>query len=109
MTTPQEKIAQLNTVGQDIHESILFVDGKLTCQLQVGHPKEPSSISGCFPTHLIDWVIELHEHYQRQIWSIETAEALLFLRLARLALEKRKVDREKRGVLHHVDSADHFR
>ena len=103
LTTPQEKtqekIAGLNTVGQDIHEAITFEDGKLTCQLQIGHPSEEGSVKGCFPTHLVDFVIELHQHYNVLIPSRETDMVITKLEEARLWLEKRKIDREKRGVL----------
>jgi len=99
MLTVAEKLGALNTVGQDIHEAITFENGKLTCQLQVGHPKEKGSTTGCFPTHLVDFVIELHQHYNTLIPSRETDLVITKLEEARLWLEKRKMDREKRGVL----------
>ncbi len=97
--TPQEKLSQLNEVGQEIHEAITFENGKLTWQLQVGHPNEEGSVSGCFNTHLVDFVIELQQHYQSIMPCRENALVITKLEEARLWLEKRKMDREKRGVL----------
>lgn len=93
------KLEELDGVGQNVHPAITFRDGKLTCQLQVGHPKEPGSVEGCFSTHLVDFVIELHQHYQNILPSRETALVITKLEEARLWQEKRKMDREKRGVL----------
>ncbi len=95
----QSKLDGLNTVGQDIHGHIRFGDGFLTCQLQVGHPSEEDAVSGCFPTHLLDFVIELHQHYQSLVPCRETAIVITKLEEARLWMEKRKMDRDKRGVL----------
>lgn len=102
-TTPQAKtrlkLHALNDVGQDIHPAITFVDGKLTCQLQVGHPGEEGSKEGCFGTHLIDFCAELHKHYNTLIRCRETSIAITNLETAWLFLMKRKLNREKRGVL----------
>lgn len=95
----QEKLDALNMVGQNIHTAICFNDGLLTCQLQVGNPSEKEAVSGCFPTHLIDFVIELHQHYMDTIPCRDTEMVITKLEEARLWLEKRKIDREKRGVL----------
>lgn len=105
MSTPtvEEKVKALNTVGQEIHENITFKDGLLSCQLQIGHPNEEGNIKGCFPTHLIDFVIELHQHYNSVLPSRETSLVITKLQEARLWLEQRKLDREKRGVLQTDD------
>jgi hypothetical protein len=47
----------------------------------------------------VDFVIELHQHYQTLIPCRETAIVITKLEEARLWMEKRKMDREKRGVL----------
>jgi hypothetical protein len=100
MRTPLEKIVALNNsqVGK-IHSSITFQDGKLTIQLQVGHPKEKGSIAGCFPIHLLEAIIALFEHYQTIIPCKETEQTILKLSEAWLWCKKREWDREKRGVL----------
>ena len=98
-----EKIADMNQnlkpVIEGIHESIKFDNGKLTIQLQVGHPNEEGAVKGCFPTHAVESLIALHEYYQNQIRSRETALVITKLQEARLWQEWRKMDREKRGVL----------
>lgn len=96
----KEKLDALNNCGvKDVHEAITFVDGKLTIQLQVGHPDEEDAISGCFPTHAIDALTALHEHYQELFRSRETALCITKLQEARMWLDERARDREKRGVL----------
>lgn len=96
----KDKLEAMNQsdVGK-IHPAITFVDGKLTIQLQVGHPSQPDAITGCFPTHAIEALIKLHEFYNTQIPSHETSMAILKLREAWLWLNARKLDRESRGVL----------
>jgi len=100
---PGEKIAALDKLGKEviekIHPAIKFEGGKFTIQLQVGHPGEPGSVEGCFPTHAIMSIIELHRHYQALNPSRETALAITNLEQAWLWLNMRKLDREARGVL----------
>jgi len=102
--TPREKtaakIAALNAsaVGR-VHPSITFVDGKLTIQLQVGHPNEDGSVGGCFPTHAIQALVELFKHYQEIMPGRETALVITKLEEAWLWLKKRELDRDQRGVL----------
>lgn len=98
--TVQEKLDGLNDCGiNDIHHAIFFKDGKLQVQLQVGHPREDESISGCFPTHLVEAVIKLHQHYNSIIPSRETSLAITKLQKALHWLEHRAMDRQNRGVL----------
>jgi len=103
MTNPvpvKEKLEAMNKCPVcTVHPAITFVDGKLTAQLQVGHPNQEGSVTGCFPTHLVDALIELHKFYNEQIPSYETTKAIEKLQEAWLWLNMRKLDREKRGVL----------
>lgn len=94
------KLNALNAskVGQ-IHKDITFVDGKLTIQLQVGHPNEDGSVAGCFPTHAVQALVELHKHYAEIMPSRETAIVITKLEEAWLWLKKRELDRDQRGVL----------
>jgi hypothetical protein len=95
-----EKLKALNECGiNEIHEAITFVDGKLTIQFQVGHPDEEGAVKGCFPTHAIDAIVKLHEHYQTIFPSRETALCITKLQEARMWLDERARDRKERGVL----------
>ena len=98
--TTKEKIEALNNSGiNDIHEFVNIKDGKITIQLQVGHPGKEGSIDGCFPTHAVEALIELHKHYNKIIPSRETSIVITKLQEARLWQEMRKIDRSSRGVL----------
>lgn len=100
----KDKIEMMNKVGVDIinkiHPLVHFRDGELKAQLQIGHPKESDSISGCYPTHLIQAVISLHEYYLSLNYSPETEKAIFFLKEALNCLNQRTKNRQERGVLH---------
>lgn len=96
----QEKLEGLNNCGiSEIHDAITFENGKLIVQLQVGHPNEEGSVSGCFPTHLVESVIKLHEHYNTVIPSYETEMAIIKFKKGLEWLNARAKNRKDRGVL----------
>lgn len=101
--TLQEKIDALNKLGDDvisrIHPACKLHNCKIEIQLQVGHPNEEGSIQGCFPTHAVQALIELHKHYNAIIPSRETSIVITKLEEAWLWLKKRELDRAERGVL----------
>lgn len=98
MPTVKEKLVSLNTVVMP-HEAISFKDGKLTCQLQVGHPTEADAIVGCYSTHLMEAVIAIQKHYNDILPSRENSIVITKLEEAWLWLKKRELDRKERGVL----------
>ena len=87
------KCAALNCAGLNtIHDSIQFKNGKLTIQLQVGHPTQEGAISGCFSTHAVEAIIKLHEHYQEILPSLEMRLAIKALNDALHWLDSRAKD-----------------
>jgi len=95
----EEKLRALNDCRAAlVHPAITFQDGKLTCQLQVGHPGEPGAVEGCFSTHLIDAVCGVMEHYNSVMPSRHNALCITKLQEARMWLEERARDRVVRGV-----------
>ncbi len=98
--TAQEKIDAMNVCGiNEIHDSISFKDGTLTCTLQIGHPNEPGSISGCFNTHLAEAFIRLQLYYQKQLPSLENELSIKLLRELKKTFEKRASRRKMAGIL----------
>lgn len=102
-STAAQKIAKMNEklkpVLEAIHPGIKFNNGKIEIQLQVGHPKEDGAVAGCFGTHAVQAITELHKYYQEQLPSRETALVITKLEEAWLWLKKRELDRDQRGVL----------
>lgn len=99
--SPDVKIAKLNECGANrIHPSVSFKNGTLVATLQVGHPNEEGSISGCYSTHIIEAITCIQKHYQSMLPCEENEECIGHLEAALESLNKRASRRRKQGIQH---------
>lgn len=98
--SPAAKIKRLEECGiNEIHNRIKLEGNTLTIDVQVGNPDEEGYMEGCSSTHIYAALVKMHEQYNRENRSRETSVVITKTEEAMLWSQKRKLERELRGVL----------